>query len=261
MPFANALPAALSPSRLQDFQSCPRRFQHGSIDRIPQPATYATVKGNLAHYVFEQLFKLPPEQRTHVAATKFIPDAEIKVLTDTVRNELQLSDVELTKRRDEVAAIVATYFQMEDPTTVSCEGVELRITDTIEGVPMLGILDRLDRCDDGSLMIVDYKTGSLPNRNYDTQTFANAEIYAALCETNLGERPRVIRLMYVAKGKSIDREVTAPVVLARRRSAASAWQRIEKYYADGEFPAQPSVNSCRFCSYKDLCRSNGVAVP
>jgi len=85
--------------------------------------------------------------------------------------------------------------------------------------------DRLDRDVDGSLTIVDYKTGGLPNRKYDSQTFANAELYAALCEAKLGEQPTKIRLMYVAKGESIERNVTDVVVKARSHSAASAWAR------------------------------------
>jgi CRISPR/Cas system-associated exonuclease Cas4 (RecB family) len=67
--------------------------------------------------------------------------------------------------------------------------------------------------------------------------------------------------MYVAKGESIERNVTDVVVKARSHSAASAWEKINRFYDDGEFPATPSVNACRFCSYKDLCRANGVAVP
>jgi RecB family exonuclease len=119
----------------------------------------------------------------------------------------------------------------------------------------------LDRAEDGTLTIVDYKTGGLPNRNYDSQTFANAELYAALCEAQLGERPTKIRLMYVAHGESIERPVSEVVVNARAQAAAGAWSRITRYYDDGDFPATPSTHACRFCAFKDLCRSNGVAVP
>ena len=187
-------------------------------------------------------------------------DAEVKILTETVRHEIGLDETGLARLRSEMAAMIASYFTIEDPQTVNCEGVELRISHEVDGVPMLGILDRLDRDADGGLTIVDYKTGSLPNRNYDTQTFANAELYAALCESALGERPGSIRLLYVSHGQAVERQVTAPVVLARRRSAADAWRRITQFYEEGSFPATPSRSACRFCAFKDLCRSNGVAV-
>jgi putative RecB family exonuclease len=261
MTFTQELPRSLSPSRLSDFQTCPRRYQYASIERIPQPASYATAKGRFVHYVFELLFMLPAPERTIERVREFVPAAVEEILTEDVRRDIDMDDALMRQLLKETDEIITTYFQMEDPTTVTSEGVELRLGATVDGAPLFGILDRLDRDEDGSLTIVDYKTGGLPNRNYDSQTFANAELYAALCEAGLGEKPKKIRLMYVAKGESIERDVSDVVVKARSHSAANAWERINRFYDDGEFPATPSVRACRFCSYKDLCRANGVAVP
>jgi putative RecB family exonuclease len=260
MAFEQPLPSALSPSRLADFQACPRRYQHASIERIPQPASYATAKGRFVHYVFEHLFLLPADERTLDAARRFVEPAQAEILTDDVRREINLDDAMLERLLRETEAIITRYFEMEDPSKVASEGVELRIGVDVAGAPLFGILDRLDRDPDGTLTIVDYKTGSLPNRNYDSQTFANTELYAALCEAELGERPTSIRLMYVTHGESIERPVSIVNVNARARAAVGAWTKINRYYADGDFPATPSKNACRFCSFKDLCRSNGVAV-
>lgn len=260
MAFDQPLPQSLSPSRLSDFQACPRRYQHASIDRIPQPATYATAKGRFVHYVFERLFLLPANARTIDSARSFVEPAKDEILTEAVREEIGLDDSLLERLLGETEAIITRYFEMEDPSTVMSEGVELRIGVSVAGAPLYGILDRLDRDPDGTLTIVDYKTGSVPNRNYDSQTFANTELYAALCEEELGERPTKIRLMYVTHGESIERPVSIVNVNARARAAAGAWTKINRYYDDGEFPATPSKHACRFCSFKDLCRSNGVAV-
>lgn len=261
MAFDNPLPAALSPSRLSDFQSCPRRYQHAAIDRIPQPATYATVKGILVHHVFEHLFALAPAARTPDAARAGIDAAEAATFTDKVVADIGLDDEMRARLRREVLEIIDTYFTMEDPRAVSIEGVELRVTEQLDGAPVLGILDRLDRAPDGALEIVDYKTGSVPRRDFDSQTFANTELYAALCEASTGERPARIRLMYVSHGASLERPVTEPVLRARARAAADAWRRITAYYEAGEFPATPSARACRFCSFRDRCTSAGVAVP
>ena len=261
MSFDQALPKSLSPSRLTDFQTCPRRYQYASVERIPQPASYATAKGRFAHYVFEQLFLVPATERTMAKARECVPLAIEAILTDDVRTDIAMDDAMLERLLKETDTIITNYFEMEDPSTVTNEGVELRLGVTVDGAPLFGILDRLDREPDGTLAIVDYKTGNLPNRNYDSQTFANAELYAALCAAKLGEQPATIRLMYVAQGTTIERTVTDVVVRARSGAATNAWQRIKRYYDDGDFPATPSVNACRFCSYKDLCRANGVPVP
>jgi putative RecB family exonuclease len=261
MAFDQPLPQSLSPSRLSDFQTCPRRYQHGSIERLPQPASYASAKGRFVHYVFEHLFLLNNDERTVERAREFIAPAIEEILTPEVRVEISLDEATLAKLLTETEAIIQSYFAMEDPTAINSEGVELRLGVDVDGTPLYGILDRLDRDSDGSLTIVDYKTGSLPNRNYDAQTFANTELYAALCEAKLGERPSTIRLMYVAHGKSIERNVSDVVVRARTKAATSAWTKINRYYQDGDFPATPSSHACRFCAFKDLCRSEGVPVP
>jgi len=261
MAFEQPLPSSLSPSRLSDFQACPRRYQHASIERLPQPASYASTKGRFVHFVFEQLFLLESNDRTIEKAREFVEPAQVEILTDDVRVDIGLDDALLAKLHRETEAIIARYFEMEDPKAVASEGVELRLGVEVNGAPLFGILDRLDRDPDGSLTIVDYKTGALPNRNYDSNTFANTELYAALCEAKLGERPSTIRLMYVAHGQSIERNVTDVVVKARANAAAGAWTKINRYYEDGDFPATPSSNACRFCSFKDLCRSQGVPVP
>jgi putative RecB family exonuclease len=261
MAFDQPLPKSLSPSRLSDFQTCPRRYQHASIERLPQPATYATAKGRFVHYVLEQLYLLESSERTIERAREYVEPAKTEILTDEVRADIGLDETMMSKLLAETEAIIVRYFAMEDPTSVTSEGVELRLGVDVNGTPLFGILDRLDRADDGSLTIVDYKTGALPNRNYDSHTFANTELYAALCEAKLGERPATLRLMYVAHGQSIERHVSEVIVKARANAAAGAWTKINRYYDDGDFPATPSVNACRFCSFKDLCRSQGVPVP
>lgn len=261
MAFDQPLPKSLSPSRLADFQTCPRRYQHASIERIPQPASYATAKGRFLHYLFEQLFNLPAPERTIEVLRGFVGAAGEAILTEDVRADIALDDALMTKLLRETEDIIARYFEMEDPTTVHSEGVELRLGVDVNGTPLYGILDRLDRDEDGNLTIVDYKTGSLPNRNYDSQTFANTELYAALCEAKLGERPTSIRLLYVAHATAIERDVSEVVTRARADAATNAWSRITRYYDDGDFPATPSRNACRFCSFKDLCRAEGVPVP
>ena len=261
MSFERPLPASLSPSRLQDFQSCPRKFQHASIDRIPQPATKATALGRFVHYVLEQIFQLEAHERNVDKVADHLEGAVSAILTDDVRSDLGLTEETIPAFVREAEVISKNYFELEDATARQVEGVEQRINVEISGVPLVGILDRLDREADGSLTIVDYKTGRVPNANYMTSTFANTELYAAMCEASLNEMPARIRLFYVGAKEVIERPVTEIVVNARRKAAQTAWTSINTYYADGEFPAKPSANSCRFCAYKEICRGNGVNVP
>ncbi len=261
MALSDPLPRALSPSRLQDFQSCPRRYQYSAVERIPQPATYATTRGRVVHHVLEHLHRRPADERSLDVAHSLLPAALEAVVDEGVRGDLA-DEANLDERlRADASRALDTYATLEDPAAVVHEGVELRLEVDLDGTPLLGILDRLDREPDGSLAIIDYKTGSPPSRQFDTQTFANTELYAALCDAALGEMPRVIRLLYVGRAGVLERPVSPVVVAARADAAAQAWSRITRYHAAGDFPARPSPRSCRWCPFRARCAASGVEVP
>src|ERR1700678_2235012 len=110
MTFTEALPHSLSPSRPRVYQTRPRRYQYASIERIPQPASYATAKGRFAHFVLEQLFALAPADRTIENAREFIAPAVAEILTDEVRADIGMDDEMLAKLIAETDSILTTYF-------------------------------------------------------------------------------------------------------------------------------------------------------
>lgn len=217
--------------------------------------------GRFVHYILEQIFKLDPHERHADKTQLFLEDAIANILTDDVRNDIGLTEITSASFVREGDSIAKNYFEMEDATSRSVVGIEQRLNVEIDGVPLVGILDRLDREADNSLTIVDYKTGRAPNPNYLSSVFANTELYAAMCAEALNETPERIRLFYVGAHEIVERAVTPVVIQARRRAAATAWQSINEYYEAGNFPAKPSTNTCRFCAYKTQCRENGVNVP
>ena len=263
------LPRALSPSRLNDFQSCPRKYEYSAVRKLPQPASYASVKGRFVHAILEHLYQLPAPERTIEMAHSFIPLATDSELTADVRADLHYDEALEAKLLAETDAILRTYFDMEDPTSVTIvpykdsDGVEIKMFADYEGAPLYGILDRLDRDDEGNLVIVDYKTGSVPRGDYISSAFANSAIYAVLCEQLLGEMPARIRLLYIATGDVLERSTKEVFPAARAQAAAKAWVNIKKAHEAGNFVPNPSPNNCRWCpaDYKDRCRADGYPIP
>ena len=217
--------------------------------------------GRFVHYILEQIFKLDANERVAERTQHFIDDAVTQILTEDVCNDIGLTDTTQASFVREGESIAKNYFDMEDATSRTVIGIEQRLNVEIDGVPLVGILDRLDREADNSLTIVDYKTGRAPNPNYLSSVFASTELYAAMCAEALHETPERIRLFYVGANEIVERTVTPVVVQARRRAAATAWESINQYYENGLFPAKPSANTCRFCAYKSTCRENGINVP
>ena len=65
----------------------------------------------------------------------------------------------------ESLALLTNYFSIEDPTGFDPVDRELDMLEDLDGITIRGILDRIDRDDDGRLVITDYKTGKAPPRD------------------------------------------------------------------------------------------------
>ena len=50
---------ALSPSRAADFKQCPLLYRFRAIDRLPEAASAAQLRGSVVHAALEQLYGLP----------------------------------------------------------------------------------------------------------------------------------------------------------------------------------------------------------
>ena len=260
MPFDKPLPEYLSPSKLNDFSTCYRKYQYGAIDRIPSKAAYPLVKGRIVHAILEKLFGLQGAERTIEAARTFIDGAKESELTDQTKEDLGYDEALEAVLDREIRSSIEGYFKIESPAEVNAKQAEFQMKATIAETPLFGILDRLDEAEDGSLTIVDYKTGRFPRGQFYDKRFENMEIYAALFKETHKVRPVKLRLIYVEAGQSDEKDVVGEDVNHQIGRASAAWRLINRFYQEGNFEARPS-SSCRWCPYTAQCRESGVKVP
>jgi len=71
---------ALSPSRASDFKQCPLLYRFRAIDRLPEPASTAQVRGSVVHAALEQLYGLPAAERGPDTATALVGPAWERVV-------------------------------------------------------------------------------------------------------------------------------------------------------------------------------------
>ena len=259
MPFDKPLPAYLSPSKLNDFSACYRKYQYGAIDRIPSKSAYPLVKGRIVHAILEKLFGLEGPERTMEAAQSFIDGAKATELTPDAMADIAYDETLESVLNKEIQGSLEGYFRTEKPAEVNAKQAEFQMKATIAETPLFGILDRLDEEEDGSLTIVDYKTGKFPRGQYYDKRFDNMEIYAALFKETHQVRPVNLRLIYVEAGQTDTIPVEGKRVDQQIGRAAAAWRLINRFYEEGEFEAKPS-SACRWCPYTSQCLESGVPV-
>lgn len=242
----------LSPSRASDFKTCPQLFKFRSIDKLAEPVTVHQARGTTAHLALQRLFDLEATRRTpemlydlfRQAWTEVRADEEYSGLFPTVEEEREWGLESLT--------LLANYFTVEDPAHVEPVDRELDMIEDLGGIVIRGILDRLDRNGDGSLIITDYKTGKAPPERYAMPAFFALKIYALLIRRRTGETPGELRLMYL-NGPTMYRLTTDDSQLdAMDKQLRALWHAIERAMNEERFPPRPG-RLCDWCSFQAIC--------
>ena len=247
---------SLSPSRVESFLSCPLAFRFVNIDMLPEPPAPHSTKGSLVHRALELLFASPAAERTREAGAAALATAidEYRQLHDFTG--LNLSAKEADQFFADAGALVDGYFAMEDPTTITDIGLELRLQANIGELTLRGIIDRLERHPDGGLVVTDYKTGRTPGPRFQQDKMAGVHFYAFLCQEVYGERPVEVRLMYLRSGDVIKATPTAQSVRFLATRTTAVWNAVRAATEADNF--QPKTGPlCKSCNFRDWCPAFG----
>jgi putative RecB family exonuclease len=251
------LPSTLSPSKITAFTNCPLAFRFSVVEHLPEPPSPPALKGTLVHRALELLFtEYPPGSRSRDAAQKALDAAWRELQDGDELDGLRLDEAETIAFLVDARVLVDRYLELEDPDGVRAIGLELNLSTEIDGVTVRGIIDRLDELDDGSLAVVDYKTGRAPRTEQSKSRLSGVQMYALMCEAELGRRPSVVRLLYLRDRIVISAAPTDQAMRGTRQRALGVWSAIERACKDDDFRPNPS-SLCRFCAFQAYCPSFG----
>ena len=248
----------LSPSRASDFKVCPQLFKFRSIDKLEEPVTVHQARGTTAHLALQRLYDLPAPERTAETLYSLFREAWTEIRSTEEYQGLFESIDEERRWGVDSMALLANYFSVEDPAEVEPLDRELDMLEDLDGIVIRGILDRIDRDEDGNLVITDYKTGKAPPERYALSSFFALKIYALLIRRRLNETPSEVRLMYL-NGPTMYRLAIDDAQLdAMDRQLRALWTAIERATESGNFPPRPG-KLCNWCSFQDICPAMEVA--
>lgn len=247
----------LSPSKISTFTTCGTKFYLNYVLGLDHGATCATLRGTIAHAALEAFYARPPADRTvdhldadWVAAHAAIvgePDGEwAQLVADGVNPETLQAEVVDASRH-----LAARIFDLENPASVTASGLEQRIATTVGGVPVRGIIDRVDTDPvTGEVVIVDYKSGKAPPVAYERSRLEGVRMYAAMYLAAYGVRASRVRLIYLGgDATTIDVEITDQVLGATVKRLAAVWRAIQQAVDRGSF--RPKVGPlCDWCDHK-----------
>jgi RecB family exonuclease len=191
--------AALSPSSIATFKRCPRRFFYEKILRLETEPGLEAVCGSFVHLVLQHLMGLPPADRTADTAKRLATErwAEFIVDEESRFTDLGLDEAAVRDFKRRAWAGIIGYFSIEDPASVDVVATEQEMEAELDGAPLFGIVDRLERWGE-RLVVSDYKTGKAPKwQDEIDEKLEQLRLYAAILEAN-GSPVSTLRLLFLS---------------------------------------------------------------
>lgn len=252
---------ALSPSRAGDFKQCPLLYRFRAVDRIPETASTAQVRGTVVHAALEQLYTLPAAERDLERAGELVGPAWERTLRESPELAEMFDAQELPDFLEAARGLIARYFTMEDPTRFEPEACELRVEiELADGVLLRGFIDRIDVAPTGELRVIDYKTGKAPREIGEGRALFQMKFYAVALWRLRGVVPTQLRLMYLADGQMLTYTPDEEELRRFERTLSAIWRAILAAGVTGDFRPRPS-KLCDWCDHKSRCPSFGGTPP
>src|SRR4029453_3655565 len=101
---------ALSPSRASDFNKSPLLYRFRAIDRLPEPASTAQVRGSVVHAALEQLYGLPAAERGPHPAIGLVGPAWERVVASQPELAAEIEPALRADLLDEARALLSGYY-------------------------------------------------------------------------------------------------------------------------------------------------------
>ncbi|MBT3949306.1 ATP-dependent helicase [Candidatus Parcubacteria bacterium] len=268
--FEYITPSKFSFSQLNSYQRCPYQYKLAHILKIPMKGSAAFSFGNTIHNTLQafyervqelnnvkqaSLFGMPTEKPNETKSNgvkvpkieELFEMYEDKWIGDWYKSKKQRESY--YKKGKDILKLF--YASQEDNWTVpvSLEGFfKIKVGDYL----INGRIDRIDIQEDGTLEIIDYKTGK-GKEKLSTDDKQQLLIYQIAAQTlpeyrNIGEVGKLtfyyvnndLKTSFVGKDK--DMEKLQEKLLG-----------VMKNIHDGKFTATPGKHVCKYCDFKEIC--------
>jgi putative RecB family exonuclease len=156
--------------------------------------------------------------------------------------------------------LVANYFRLEDPRTLSARRLEWWVEYELADVRLRGIIDRLEERTDGGWVLTDYKTGRVPGETRELNAFFGLRFYALVCWRAFGVIPKEIRLVYLSDPAVLTLTPHERMLVAFERQMQALRTAIMRALQTGDWRARPSP-FCMSCAFQDRCPAWAASEP
>ena len=247
-----------SPSAINEYLKCPRQYFYDAIlklkakDGNPNFTSY----GSAVHKACEEAMIFLMNNKTHPDKSQFIQWFKDELSTLPMESYDQRKNFE---GRGEKA--LDEYYSQITNTTPSQLCAQEQVINFVldDGTKFTGKIDRIDKCEDGTYAIYDYKTGDNKNSSVkidgDHEDYYNQMAwYKYFYEQSTGNKVSVTKFIYPEDFKSKNEGINYT-----EEEIANAVEKFKNAVADikaHKFEPTNDKKNCKYCSHKDFCNMN-----
>ncbi|MBI2039169.1 MAG: PD-(D/E)XK nuclease family protein [Candidatus Niyogibacteria bacterium] len=247
----------ISYTALETYKTCPLKYKFSEIDKIRGVKSKEAVFGTLLHSALKHMFSRDPLYPTLDEVVNFYLSGWAQYAP-----KVPWSDEREEKMfREQGIEILKRFYASNQPWNFNVVDLESRfelpLEDTKTGVThtLAGIMDRIDKPDDNTYEIIDYKT----SKRMPSQEKADANLQLSIYHMGLTHRwphlkDKTIRLSlhFLKHNEKITTARSAEHLRETRESIISTIREIEAKKTTSDFEPIPSP-LCDWCGYRPMC--------
>jgi DNA helicase-2/ATP-dependent DNA helicase PcrA len=232
-----------SASGLQTYNNCPAQYKFSNVLRVPSTARTYFQLGSVVHEVIERLTTqelegIPPtKERAYEMLEHFWSPAAYTSKQKEAEDKIQAQQM------------LDTYLAWNERNENEIIGAEMKFAFTLNGRSVTGYIDRVEQTPTGEYIVIDYKTGYPAESKKTIKQNIQMNVYALAVLDKFDSLPKRASLYYVKHDKMVD-YVTTQELVEEQKTRLS--EMINNVVLE-RFPRVPSYQTCRSCSYEDLC--------
>ena len=258
----------LSYSQIETFKTCPLHYKLKYIFKVPTPTSASQSFGTSIHATLKDFYKAAINDKSHFAKAsrdyleklmfQFLEGSWIKEGFTSKTHEKKF----FAKGKLYLSGFLKESFDpkiipslLEEPFVIPLDPTSHKAS---RGLRVGGKIDRVDQLPDGSIEIIDYKTGAAMPTQKEVDKNLQLSFYALAATTiptkPLGIKPNKIKLsLYFLDQQE---KISTTRTKAQLDAAVEEIFVIKKEIENSDFTCSGSF-LCKNCEYKLLCNSGG----
>jgi DNA helicase-2/ATP-dependent DNA helicase PcrA len=234
-------PSKLSYSRLTTFEMCPLKYKFRYLYNLPSPSTAASNFGVAVHNTLNEFY-----EGIKSGKKPLLDDFKELYEKNWIPRGYD-SKAHHNARKKQGLEIIENYYDINKKNWIIPEMMERAFNLKIGDYTFNGRIDRIDKLEDGTYEVIDYKTGA-SKKNQKLDKDLQLSLYALACRDVYDIKASKLSLYFLEDNEKHSTTRSAEELEKAEKDIAAKTDDL----MNSNFEATPGF-PCKFCEYRLIC--------